>query len=712
MTTATGKPVTALPGSQFPLGASPADGGTNFAVSSAVADGMLLCLFDEGGTETQIPLRDYDAGAWHAFVPGIGAGQAYGYRATGPYDPARGVRCNPAKLLLDPYARAIAGSVSFGPDLFGYAAEDSDAPSDADSAASVPRSLVVAPDNYSWRDGAQPQRRFSDTIIYELHVKGFTMAHPQIPPELRGTYAGLGHEAAIAHLVDLGITAVELLPVHESVPESFLVQRGLTNYWGYNTIGYFAPHQGYSAAVRAGKPGRQVEEFKAMVDALHAAGLEVLLDVVFNHTAEADQLGPTLCFRGLDNPGYYRLETEDPSRYVDTTGCGNSLNAGDPVTLQLMMDSLRYWLTQMHVDGFRFDLATTLGRQDGSFAAVSAFFDMVSQDPVVSRAKLIAEPWDVGQMDSYDLGRFPPLWREWNGKYRDTMRDFWRSHPVGLGEFATRFCGSSDLYAGEHRRPTASVNLITVHDGFTLRDLVSYDDKHNEANGESNRDGTSDNRSWNCGAEGPTDDPAILALRERQSRAMLTTLLLSFGVPMLLGGDEIGRTQQGNNNAYCQDNELSWLEWSPDPAAAEQHAFVERVIALRREHPVFRRSTFFAGRHDAAGLPDSWWFRSDGRRMTLRDWEETGGCRLGVFLNGQALGERTQRNELIIDDSFLLLFNTHHEPATFTLPPRRFGRSWLLELGTADPALNGLNFVARGDVELEARSLMVLRRAT
>ncbi|HEY4700307.1 MAG TPA: alpha-amylase family glycosyl hydrolase, partial [Streptosporangiaceae bacterium] len=416
-----------------------------------------------------IPLRDYDAGVWHVFVPGIRPGQAYGYRATGPYEPARGLRCNPAKLLLDPYARAISGSVTFGPDVLGYAEGDPDAPSPADSAASVPRSLVVAGDVFAWSDGGHVRHRFSDTIIYELHVKGFTMRHPGIPPELRGTYAGLGHEAAIAHLLNLGVTTVELLPVHESVPESFLLQRGLTNYWGYNTIGYFAPHQGYSAAVRAGKPGGQVEEFKVMVDALHEAGLEVILDVVFNHTAEAGADGPTICFRGLDNPAYYRLEPGDPRGYYDTTGCGNSLNAGDPVTLQLMMDSMRYWLTEMHADGFRFDLAPTLARQDGAFDQVSAFLDMVSQDPVVSRAKLIAEPWDVGQMDSYDLGRFPPLWREWNGKYRDTMRDFWRSHPVGLGEFATRFCGSSDLYAGAHRRPTASVNLITVHDGFTLR---------------------------------------------------------------------------------------------------------------------------------------------------------------------------------------------------------------------------------------------------
>src|SRR3984885_6741254 len=475
----------------------------------------------------------------------------------------------------------------------GRAQGDPEAPSAADSAASMPRSLVVADNPLRWREDARPRHRFSDTVIYELHVEGFTMRDPGIPPELRGTYAGLGHEAAIAHLTDLGVTAVELLPVHESVPEAFLLRRGLTNYWGYNTIGYFAPHQAYSAAVRAGKPGGQVDEFKAMVDALHAAGLEVLLDVVFNHTAEADHLGPTLCFRGLDNPAYYRLDADDRRHYVDTTGCGNSLNAGDPVTLQLIMDSLRYWLTQMRVDGFRFDLATTLGRQDGGFEQVSAFFDLVSQDPVVSRAKLIAEPWDVGQFDSYDLGRFPPLWREWNGKYRDTMRDFWRSHDIGLGEFATRFCGSSDLYAREHRRPTASVNLITVHDGFTLRDLVSYDGKHNEANGESNRDGTSDNRSWNCGAEGPTADPAILTLRARQSRAMLATLLLSFGVPMMLGGDELGRTQQGNNNAYCQDNEISWVDWSqPD---TELQAFASGLVAFRKQHPVFRRRRFLAG---------------------------------------------------------------------------------------------------------------------
>ncbi len=565
--------------------------------------------------------------AW--FCAGIGAGQAYGYWATGPYDPARGVRCNPAKLLLDPYARALAGTVRFGPEVLGYAAGDPDAPGTLDSAAYVPRSLVVD-ETFRWGDGARPRHSYADTIIYEVHVKGFTMRHPGVPAKLQGTYAGLGHEAAIGHLLGLGVTAVELLPVHESVPEAFLLQRGLTNYWGYNTIGYFAPHQGYSAAVRAGKPGGQVAEFKAMVDALHRAGLEVLIDVVFNHTAEAGQDGPTLCFRGLDNPAYYRLDPGDPRGYVDTTGCGNSLNVGDPVTLQLIMDSLRYWVSDMHVDGFRFDLAPTLARQEGEFEKRSAFLDMVSQDPVVSRVKLIAEPWDVGQMDSYDLGGFPPVWREWNGKYRDSMRDFWRSHPVGLGEFANRFAGSSDLYGGgARRRPTASVNLITVHDGFTLRDLVSYNDKHNEANGESNRDGTSGNNSWNCGAEGPTSDPAVLALRARQSRAMLTTLLLSFGIPMLLGGDEMGRTQQGNNNAYCQDNAIAWFDWSA--ADTELLAFTRQLIAFLKAHPAFRRQRFLAG---AAGAAELGWFTPGGTAMTGTDWSDPSALALAIYLDG------------------------------------------------------------------------------
>jgi isoamylase len=678
--TATAMPtLDTLPGSEFPLGATVRGTGTNFAVASGVADGMLLCLFDETGAETQLPMRDYDAGVWHVFVPGVRAGQAYGYRATGPYDPARGVRCNPAKLLLDPYARALHGTVTFGPEVLGYSADDPDAPSEADSAGSVPRSLVVADEPSPPPGSTHWQHSYADTIIYEVHVKGFTMRHPEVPPELRGTYAGLGHEAAIAHLLDLAVTTVELLPVHESIPEAFLPARGLTNHWGYNTIGYFAPHQGYSAAVRAGKPGGQVSEFKAMVDTLHAAGIEVLLDVVFNHTAESNHLGPTFCFRGLDNPAYYRLEPDDPRRYVDTTGCGNSLNVGDPVTLQLIMDSLRYWLTEMHVDGFRFDLAPALARQDGEFEKRSAFLDMVAQDPVVSRAKLIAEPWDVGQMDSYDLGGFPAAWREWNGKYRDTIRDFWRSHPVGLGEFAARFCGSADLYGRDRRRPTASVNLITVHDGFTLGDLVSYDDKHNEANGESNRDGTDDNRSWNCGAEGPADDAVVLALRARQSRAMLTTLLLSFGIPMLLGGDEMGRTQQGNNNAYCQDNEITWLDWSQPDAGLRD--FTKLLIALRRTHPVFRRRRFLAGA-EAAELR---WFTPTGTEMTGADWADKNALAIALYLDGSDDPDRAADGTWLVDDDFLVLVNAWWEPLDFVLPATRTQAEWQVEIDTYDP---------------------------
>jgi glycogen operon protein len=668
------------PGSPFPLGATPRDGGTNFAVASAVADSMTLCLFDDAGRENQIPLQDYDAGVWHGFVPGVGPGQAYGYRVTGPYDLARGLRCNPAKLLIDPYARAVSGEVAFGPEVYGYAVGDPDVPSALDSAGNVQRSLVVD-GTFGWTDRGPLRRRYSDTIIYEIHVKGFTMRHPGVPEPLRGTYAGLAHEAAVGYLADLGVTAVELLPVHQIVPESFLVQRGLTNYWGYNTIGYFAPHNGYSAAVRAGQPGGQVAEFKAMVDALHAAGIEVILDVVFNHSAEAGAEGPTLCFRGLDNPAYYRLEPGDLGRYIDTTGTGNSLNVGDTLTLQLIMDSLRYWLTEMHVDGFRFDLAPSLARQEGGFDQMEAFFDLVAQDPVVSQAKLVAEPWDVGQMDSYDVGRFPPLWREWNGKYRDAMRDFWRSHQIGIGEFATRFAGSSDLYSSaQRRRPTASVNFFTVHDGFTLADLVSYDDKHNEANGENNRDGTDDNRSWNCGTEGPTDDPAILELRERQSRAMLTTVLLSFGVPMLLGGDERGRTQQGNNNAYCQDNEITWFDWSSTDD--DLLAYTRRLIAFRKQHPVFRRRRYLAG----AEASELGWFTPAGTPMTGADWADPGALSLAMYLDGSDDPDRAEDGTWLVDDDFLVLFNAWWEPLDFVIPQTRAELAWQAEIDSYDPA--------------------------
>jgi len=697
----------ALPGRPAPLGATPRDGGTNFAVASGIAEAIELCLFDTAGTETRIRLTDYDDGVWHGFLPGIGPGQAYGYRVHGPWDPARGLRCNPAKLLLDPYARATHGEVAFGPGVFDYDAADRDVASSLDSARHVPLSLVTD-SMFRWGADEPPRCGYSDTILYEAHVKGLTMRHPDVPEPLRGTYAGLAHEAVINYLTRLGVTAVELLPVHQYVPEEFLLHRGLTNYWGYNTLGYFAPHHAYSAAVRAGQPGGQVGEFKAMVRTLHHAGLEVILDVVFNHTCEGGAGGPTLCFRGLDNLAYYRLVRDDPRQYYDTTGTGNSLNAGNPVTLRLIMDSLRYWLTEMHVDGFRFDLAATLARQEGGFSPMSAFFDMVAQDPLVSQAKLIAEPWDVGQMDSYDLGQFPVLWHEWNGRYRDSMRDFWRSQQTGgIAEFATRFAGSSDLYGPGRRTPSASVNLITVHDGFTLRDLVSYDTKHNQANGESNRDGTNDNRSWNCGAEGPTPDPEVLALRARQSRAMLTTLLLSFGVPMLLGGDELGRTQGGNNNAYCQDNEISWFDWSAvDPGLL---SFTAALVAFRRSHPVFRRHRFLTG----AQTSDLGWFTPPGTPMTDGDWADPNALALGIYLDGSDDPDRAGDGRLLLDDDFLVLINAWWEPLDFTIPPTRPGQAWRPEIDSYDPqrpAGNGTAAQHRaGDrVTVGPRSVLVL----
>jgi isoamylase len=701
----------ALPGQPAPLGATLRDGGINFAVATSVAEGVEVCLFDEADQETRIPLPGYDAGVWHGFVPGAGPGQAYGYRVHGPWDPARGLRCNPAKLLLDPYARAVRGEVSFGPEVFDYDQDRPGAPSSLDSAGHVPFGLV-ADGTFDWGDDAKPRTGYADTIIYEAHVKGLTMRHPDVPAELRGSYAGLGHEAVIDYLTRLGVTAVELLPVHQYVPEEFLLKRGLTNYWGYNSIGYFAPHQGYSAAVRAGQPGGQVAEFKAMVRALHRAGLEVIIDVVFNHTTEAGPGGPTLCFRGLDNQAYYRLDPADPSRYYDTTGTGNSLNAGNPVTLRLIMDSLRYWLTEMHVDGFRFDLAATLARQDGGFSPMSAFFDLVAQDPEVSQAKLIAEPWDVGQMDSYDLGRFPALWHEWNGRYRDSMRDFWRSQQTGgIGEFATRFTGSSDLYGAGRRTPSASVNLITVHDGFTLRDLVSYDTKHNEANGESNRDGTDDNRSWNCGAEGPTPDPGVLDLRARQSRAMLTTLLLSFGVPLLLGGDEMGRTQGGNNNAYCQDNETSWFDWSA--ADSGLLSFTRELVTFRRSHPAFRRRRFLTG----ADVSELGWFTPAGTPMTQPDWSDRNALALAVYLDGSDSPDQAADGRLLLDDDFLVLVNAWWEPLEFVIPATRPGQAWQAEIdsyhgltpATAPVVGSGPDGQAGDKVNVGPRSVCVLR---
>jgi isoamylase len=696
---------TALPGSPFPFGATPGERGTNFAVASG-ADAVELCLFDQAGGETRVALAEYDAGVWHGFVPGVGPGQAYGYRMTGRFDPARGLHFNPAKLLLDPYARAIEGHVRFGPEVLGYDAEDPDRPSPLDSAAHVPRSLVVDP-TFAWRDAPRPQHAYADTILYELHVRGFTAAHPAVPEPLRGTYAGLAHPAALAHLQALGVTTVELLPVHHNVPEAFLAVRGLVNYWGYNTIGYFAPHAAYSAAVRQGRPGGQVAEFQAMVDALHGAGLEVVLDVVFNHTAEGDHHGPTLCHRGIDNAAYYRLDPADPSRYLDTTGCGNSLNVADPFTLQMIMDSLRYWLTEMGVDGFRFDLAPSLAREQGHFDRLASFFDLVAQDPVVARAKLIAEPWDVGQSDSYSIGRFPPLWREWNGRYRDSMRDFWRSHEGLIGEFATRFAGSSDLYGGRTRRPTASVNLITVHDGFTLADLVSYDDKHNQANGTGNEGGSDDNRSWNCGAEGPTDNTAVLALRARQQRALLTTLLLSFGVPLLLGGDELGRTQQGNNNAYCLDSPATWFDW--EHVDDDLLAFTRQVIAFRLAHPVFRRKRFLTG-VDPGTLR---WYTPTGTIITGQQWADPGARSLAIHLEGQDEPDRAADGTLLLDDDFIVLVNAWWEPLAFVLPEISAGQKWVAEIDTYDPSATAAHGTCgAGDrVTAGPRSIIVLRGA-
>jgi glycogen operon protein len=701
----------ARPGDGSRLGATARDGGVNFAVAAAVADAVTVCLFDPDGTEHRVALDDYDAGVWHGFIPGVAPGQAYGYRVSGPFDPACGLRCNPNKLLLDPYARAYLGTVRHGDALAGHDPADPDRPSSADSAPYVPRSLVCDP-SYDWAGDAPPDRSYAETIVYEVHVKGFTMRHPDVPPELRGTFAGLAHDAATSYLRDLGVTAVELLPVHESVPEAFLADRGLTNYWGYNSIGFFAPHQAYSAAVLGGQPGAQpggqVAEFKDMVRALHLAGIEVILDVVYNHTAEGGENGPTLSFRGLDNPGYYRLASSEPRRYYDTTGTGNSLNADGPFALRLIMDSLRYWVTEMHVDGFRFDLAATLAREDGSFDQYASFFDLVAQDPVVSGVKLIAEPWDVGQADSYDLGRFPGQWREWNGRYRDSVRDFWRSRETGIAEFATRFSGSADIYGGgARRRPTASVNLITTHDGFTLRDLVSYNAKHNEANGEGGRDGTDDNRSWNCGAEGPTSDPAVNALRGRQSRALLATLLLSSGVPLLLGGDELARTQHGNNNAYSQDNEISWFDW----AAADSglRAYVRRLIALRRAHPVFRRQKYLTGA-EAAELG---WYNAAGSQVSDEQWADKTMHALAVYLDGTDAPDEAEDGSPLLDDDFFILVNAYWEAVTFTIPQvREWPQTWFVELDSYDPAVSAAREFPRhtGDaVAARPRSLTVLR---
>jgi isoamylase len=693
-TPATAPDSTLRPGAVSPLGVTLSSGGANVAVYSSVAERVRLCRFDAAGVETQHDLHR-DGDVWHAWVPGLSAGQSYGFRVDGPFQPDAGVMCNPAKLLLDPYARAISGSVTFGPEVIAHDVANPQLPSPLDSAPSVPRSLVVDP-SFDWGGTPRPARPLSESVIYELHVKGFTALNESVPAELRGTYAGLGHAASVNYLRELGVTAVELLPVHHNVPEAFLVARGLTNYWGYNTIGFFAPHAGYSAAVRAGHQGGQVREFQEMVRSLHDAGLEVILDVVYNHTAEGEVDGPSLCFRGLDNPSYYRMDPASPGTYVDTTGCGNSLNAGNRASLRLLMDSLRYWVTVMGVDGFRFDLASTLARQDGGFDDSAAFFDLVAQDPTLSTVKLVAEPWDVGQGDSYDVGRFPPGWAEWNGRFRDTVRDYWRSHDGLLGEVAARLTGSKDVFADSHRGPMASINLITVHDGFTLNDLVSYDDKHNEANGEDNRDGTSDNRSWNCGVEGTTTDAAITALRSSQRRAMLSTLLLSAGVPLLLAGDEIGRTQNGNNNAYCQDNEIAWVDWAH--ADRDLAQFVARVIALRQAHPVLRRTSYPANADAVV------WFAPQGEPMGEPQWADAAAKAIALVLDGTVEPERDADGKPALDSNIAVLLNSWWEPVSFATP-WALG-PWRIELDSLDPARTGP--LDPAGVAIGPRSLVVL----
>jgi isoamylase len=711
----------AWPGVSYPLGATYDGVGTNFALYSQIAEQVDLCLIDEDGGEDRIPLREVDGFVWHGYLPTVAPGQRYGYRVHGPYDPRAGHRCNPAKLLLDPYAKAIEGTVRFGQPVFGYEFGRPARPDQSDSAPYVPRSVVSSP-YFDWANDRPPHTPYHESVIYECHVRGLTRQHPDIPPEQQGTYAGLAHPAVIDYLTRLGITAVELMPVHQFVSDGFLIDRGLSNYWGYNTIGFLAPHNAYSSA---GQLGEQVPEFKAMVRSLHDAGIEVILDVVYNHTAEGNHLGPTLSFRGIDNAAYYRLSEDDPQYYQDTTGTGNSLNVGHPHSLQLIMDSLRYWVLEMHVDGFRFDLASALARQFHEVDRLSAFFDLVQQDPVVSQVKLIAEPWDVGD-GGYQVGNFPPLWTEWNGKYRDEVRDFWRGQPAALPEFASRLTGSADLYGADNRRPIASINLVTCHDGFTLTDLVSYDHKHNEANGEDNRDGSDDNRSWNCGAEGPTDDPAVLALRARQQRNFLATLLLSQGVPMLLAGDEFGRSQHGNNNTYCQDNELSWLQWplaelQPSVSAELEGPptvladFTRQLIRLRAEHPVFRRRRFFTGPTGLGGAAherDIAWLKPDSSPMTEDDWAAGFAKSLMVFLNGEAITEPGQRGEPVVDGSFLLMFNAAEHAVDFVVPEAGFGEQWMQELDTAQPRPEGdPPSVKPGDIVVLAdRSLRVLSR--
>ncbi|KGN39196.1 glycogen debranching protein GlgX [Knoellia subterranea] len=697
------------PGTAYPLGATYDGSGVNFALFSEVAEFVELCLIDDGPdgelVETRISVPEIDHFVWHCYIPGLQPGQRYGYRVHGPYDPEAGHRCDPSKLLLDPYAKAIEGQVTNDQALFAYDFLDPTQRNTEDSLGKTMLSVVINP-YFDWSHDRPPRHDYHETVIYEAHVKGLTMTHPDLPEEIRGTYAAIGHPVIIDHLKGLGVNAIELMPVHQFVQDTSLQAKGLTNYWGYNTIGFLAPHNAYAQ----GERGQQVTEFKAMVKALHEADIEVILDVVYNHTAEGNEFGPTICFRGLDNASYYRLVDTAKQHYYDTTGTGNSLLMRNPHVLQLIMDSLRYWVTEMHVDGFRFDLAATLARQFHEVDKLSAFFDIIQQDPVISQVKLIAEPWDVGD-GGYQVGNFPPMWTEWNGQYRDTVRDFWRGVPATLGEFASRITGSSDLYEHSGRKPIASINFITAHDGFTLRDLVSYNEKHNAANGENGLDGESHNRSWNHGVEGPTDDPEIRSVRLRQLRNFLTTLLLSQGVPMISHGDEIGRTQGGNNNVYCQDNETAWVDWQLDEDQLELLEFTKAVVRLRRNHPVFRRRRFFAGSADHGGqstMGDIYWLRPSGEPMAEEDWSGDA-LRIMVWLNGGAIHEPDNRGQMITDDDFLVFFNADDEEAAFTIPSTEWGERWLIEIDTCADVVDPGWHEAGSGITVGPHSVVVLR---
>ena len=693
----------------YPLGAHYDGAGVNFSIYSQVADKVELCLFDDQDRETRIEMTEQNSYVWHNYLPGIQPGQRYGYRVYGPYDPNRGLRCNPNKLLLDPYAYAIEGNIDSDESLFSYwfkSPNDNTAMNTLDSAGHTMKSVVVNP-YFDWGADRHPNIPYHDSVIYEAHVRGMTNLNVDVPPDIRGTYAGLAYPSVIEYLKKLGVTTIELMPIHQYVNDTFLQEKGLSNYWGYNTIGFFAPHNAYSSS---GQRGEQVNEFKSMVKAYHNAGMEVILDVVYNHTAEGNDRGPTLSFKGIDNQAYYRLVDGDPQHYFDTTGTGNSLLMRSPRALQVITDSLRYWVTEMHVDGFRFDLAATLARQFHDVDKLSAFFDIVEQDPVISQVKLIAEPWDIGS-GGYQVGGFPSSWSEWNGRYRDCVRDFWRSQPSTLPEFASRLMGSSDLYQMNGRRPVASVNFITAHDGFTMNDLVSYNNKHNEANGEGNRDGESNNRSWNCGVEGPTNIRDVNELRQRQMRNMFATLLVSQGIPMICGGDEVMRTQGGNNNAYCQDNEISWTNWDLDDSQQEMLAFVSKMIHLRLSHPVLHRRRFFSGRmpgDPVDKIPQAEWFDHTGSIMDMADWQNTHAFSVMIYLNGSDIPEVDWYGNQMVDNDFILIFNAHYEPIQFTLPDERYGKKWKLVVDTHNPDGPELNYEAGFAITAQSRSFLLL----